>query len=222
VAFGLAILGCFLNLPLPLLIQSLVDHVAAGSRATALPFYALGLLAVFALQAGVSLANTFVIGRVGLHVVRELRHRIYAHLQKATLSFYDRTASGAIISRLMDDVAWSHRFTTYPVLDGGRPVGLLTFASVAAVPRSDWDTRRVRDTMISPQPSQYHAGIRWPHHNCREMHQSRMLRIHSKYVFAQLDGTNSVLPCSTAAIAGSANGLIFTNHCVESSGSTTV
>jgi Zn-dependent protease len=52
------------------------------------------------------------------------------------------------IGRLMDDVAWSHRFTTYPVLDAGRPVGLLTFASVAAVPRSDWDTRRVRDTMI--------------------------------------------------------------------------
>jgi Zn-dependent protease len=52
------------------------------------------------------------------------------------------------IGSIMDDVAWSHRFTTYPVLDGGRPVGLLTFASVAAVPRSDWDTRRVRDTMI--------------------------------------------------------------------------
>jgi Zn-dependent protease len=53
------------------------------------------------------------------------------------------------IGRFMDDVAWSHRFTTYPVLDGGSPVGLLAFASVAAVPRSEWDTRRVRDTMIS-------------------------------------------------------------------------
>jgi Zn-dependent protease len=52
------------------------------------------------------------------------------------------------IGRLMDDVVWSHRFTTYPVLDGGKPVGLLTFAAVAAVPRSDWETRRVRDTMI--------------------------------------------------------------------------
>ena len=29
------------------------------------------------------------------------------------------------IGRFMDDVAWSHRFTTYPVLDGDRPVGLL-------------------------------------------------------------------------------------------------
>src|SRR5512132_382378 len=52
------------------------------------------------------------------------------------------------IGRFMDDVAWSHRFTTYPVLDGDSPVGLLAFASVAAVPRSEWDTRRVRDTMI--------------------------------------------------------------------------
>jgi Zn-dependent protease/CBS domain-containing protein len=52
------------------------------------------------------------------------------------------------IGRFIDDVAWSQRFTTYPVLDGGRPVGLLAFASVAAVPRSEWDTRRVRDTMI--------------------------------------------------------------------------
>jgi Zn-dependent protease/predicted transcriptional regulator len=52
------------------------------------------------------------------------------------------------IVRFMDDVVGSHRFTTYPVLDGGRPVGLLPFASVAAVPRSEWESRRVRDAMI--------------------------------------------------------------------------
>ena len=52
------------------------------------------------------------------------------------------------IGRFMDDVAGSHRFTTYPVLEGDRPVGLLPFAAVAAVPRSDWDTRRVRETMF--------------------------------------------------------------------------
>ena len=49
------------------------------------------------------------------------------------------------IGRFMDDVASSHRFTTYPVLDEGSPVGLLPFASVVAVQRSEWETRRVRD-----------------------------------------------------------------------------
>jgi CBS domain-containing protein len=45
-------------------------------------------------------------------------------------------------------VARSRRFTTYPVVDAGRPIGLLAFSSVAALPRSEWDLRRVRDAMI--------------------------------------------------------------------------
>jgi Zn-dependent protease len=52
------------------------------------------------------------------------------------------------VGRFMDDVAWSRRFTTYPVVDGGRPIGLLAFSSLAAVPRSEWDQRRVRESMI--------------------------------------------------------------------------
>jgi len=53
------------------------------------------------------------------------------------------------VGRFMDEVASSRRFTTYPVVErSGRPIGLLAFSSVTAVPRSDWDTRRVRETMI--------------------------------------------------------------------------
>jgi CBS domain-containing protein len=52
------------------------------------------------------------------------------------------------VGQFMDEVARSHRFTTYPVVDGGRPIGLLAFGSVAALPRSDWDSRRVRDAML--------------------------------------------------------------------------
>jgi Zn-dependent protease len=53
------------------------------------------------------------------------------------------------VGRFMDEVARLRRFTTYPVVDrGGRPVGLLAFSSVAAVPRAEWDARRVRESMI--------------------------------------------------------------------------
>ena len=48
----------------------------------------------------------------------------------------------------MDDVAWTQRYTTYPVLEQGHPIGLLAFRSVASVPRHEWNTRRVRDAMI--------------------------------------------------------------------------
>jgi len=52
------------------------------------------------------------------------------------------------LGQFMDQVALSKRYTTYPVLEHGRPVGLLAFRSVAAVPRDEWDRRRVRDSMI--------------------------------------------------------------------------
>jgi Zn-dependent protease/CBS domain-containing protein len=52
------------------------------------------------------------------------------------------------LGRFMDEVAWNRRYTTYPVVDDGRVVGLLAFRRVAEVPRSDWDGRLVRDSMI--------------------------------------------------------------------------
>jgi Zn-dependent protease/CBS domain-containing protein len=52
------------------------------------------------------------------------------------------------LGQFVDDVAGRRRYTTYPVLEDGRPVGLLPFRSVVAVPRSEWDRRRVRDSMI--------------------------------------------------------------------------
>jgi Zn-dependent protease/CBS domain-containing protein len=52
------------------------------------------------------------------------------------------------LAQFMDDVARSRRFTTYPVLEDGRPIGLLAFRSVASVPRDDWETRLARDAMI--------------------------------------------------------------------------
>jgi Zn-dependent protease len=52
------------------------------------------------------------------------------------------------VGRFMDEVAWSRRYTSYPVIEDGRVVGLLTFRCVAEISRSEWDARLVRDCMI--------------------------------------------------------------------------
>jgi Zn-dependent protease len=52
------------------------------------------------------------------------------------------------IGELMDDVVWTHRHTTYPVVEDGRAVGLLPFRCIAQVPRADWDERTVKDCML--------------------------------------------------------------------------
>jgi len=102
-AILLTLSACLLSFPVPPLMRTLVDD-ALPAGATVVAAYALALLAVYALQASVSLAATGVTGEVGLAVVRDLRHRLYARLQRLSLAYYDRTPPGAIISRLMDDV----------------------------------------------------------------------------------------------------------------------
>ena len=56
--------------------------------------------------------------------------------------------AGSTLAEFMDAVVPAHRFTTYPVTEGGRVVGLLPFASVARVPRREWDATRVSDCTV--------------------------------------------------------------------------
>jgi Zn-dependent protease/CBS domain-containing protein len=52
------------------------------------------------------------------------------------------------LGEFMDNIMFSERHTTYPVVADGRPVGLLPFRCVANVPRNEWDTRHVRDCQL--------------------------------------------------------------------------
>ncbi len=103
-ALLLTTLVCLLNLPTPYLVQALVDG-APTAGAGVIAGYGLALLAVFAAQAAAGYAAARVTGGVGLGVVRDLRHGLYDRLQRVGLAYYDRTPAGAILSRLMDDVA---------------------------------------------------------------------------------------------------------------------
>jgi ABC-type multidrug transport system fused ATPase/permease subunit len=102
-ALLLTLLACLLSLPVPALVRVLIDGALTAPPAV-IAGYALGLLAVFAVQAGVNLGGACVTGEIGLAAVRDLRHRLYARLQRLSLSYYDRTPAGAIMARLMDDV----------------------------------------------------------------------------------------------------------------------
>jgi ABC-type multidrug transport system fused ATPase/permease subunit len=83
----LTTLACLVNLPVPLLVQAMVDRVAVQGRWGALPLYAVLLFGVFAAQAGVGCLNTLVIGGIGQGVVRDLRHRLYERLHKVGQSY---------------------------------------------------------------------------------------------------------------------------------------
>lgn len=55
---------------------------------------------------------------------------------------------GTSVGRFVDDIARETHFTSYPVVEGTRPVGLVTFRCVADLPRERWDDERVDDCML--------------------------------------------------------------------------
>lgn len=111
-ASALTAVAVGLNLLAPLLVQGLIDEVVTPGRWDLLLGYSAALLAVFAGQALLGLANGLVVGRAGQGLVRDLRHQVYDRLQRLSLAYYDTTPTGAIISRIMDDVGAIQIFVT--------------------------------------------------------------------------------------------------------------
>jgi CBS domain-containing protein len=56
--------------------------------------------------------------------------------------------AGETLGQFMDETAGRARFTSYPVVDDGRLVGLLPFRCVAQTPRAQWDLRTVRECAL--------------------------------------------------------------------------
>lgn len=51
------------------------------------------------------------------------------------------------LQELVDDHFLRRRWQSFPVVEDGRPVGLVTIGRVKEVPREEWSRRRVRETM---------------------------------------------------------------------------
>jgi len=71
--------------------------------------HALTLIVVAFLATGVatlvlSAAQTYETGWVGERVLADLRNRLFAHLQRLSLGYFERNRTGAIISRITNDV----------------------------------------------------------------------------------------------------------------------
>jgi ATP-binding cassette subfamily B multidrug efflux pump len=111
---GLSVLlGAVLELVPPLLVKQIVDeHLARGRSQGLLWIAALYLGATSAVQA-MGFLTEYLTATIAQSVLRRLRVRLFAHLQTVSLSYYDRTPLGDIISRCTADVdTVSTLFTT--------------------------------------------------------------------------------------------------------------
>ena len=98
-----------LNIATPLLLRRVIDGALEDRDRSSLIWLTMGMIAVAAASGVFNLVQAYMNTGVGLSVMRDLRHRVYSHLQKLSLSFFTRTRTGDIQSRVSNDVASTER-----------------------------------------------------------------------------------------------------------------
>jgi ATP-binding cassette subfamily B protein len=105
-AIGLAMLVAttLLNLSGPALVRYGIDHGVVGHSTRALGVVALLFLVAVLAQWLLIWANARYLGRASERMLFALRVRIFAHLQRLSVDFYDREMAGRIMTRMTTDV----------------------------------------------------------------------------------------------------------------------
>jgi len=98
------VLDAALGTVLPLIYKAIIDDGISRHRVGLVEALA-GLLAVLALvDAGLSLLSRWLSVRIGEGLIFDMRSQVFDHVQRQPLAFFSRTQTGALITRLNNDV----------------------------------------------------------------------------------------------------------------------
>lgn len=100
--FGLAtsVVTTIVGLAVPLLTRDLVDGFSVE---TISPWLVGALVAAFILQAVINGISIYLLSMVGQKIVAELRDRMWVHLIRLRVPYFDQQASGETVSRVVND-----------------------------------------------------------------------------------------------------------------------
>ena len=88
----------------PYIVKIAIDnHILTGDLAGLPALAALFLSLIFG-ESLLTYAEVYLLQRVGQQVMFEIREQLFSHLQKLSLSFFDRTPAGGLVTRLTSDV----------------------------------------------------------------------------------------------------------------------
>ena len=109
---ALVVIGAAMVVATPLLFQRIVDDgVLAGDRGLVVRL-ALVIALIAFVEAGLTLAQRWYSARIGEGLIYDLRRQVFGHVQRMPLAFFTRTQTGALVSRLNNDVIGAQRAFT--------------------------------------------------------------------------------------------------------------
>jgi ABC-type multidrug transport system fused ATPase/permease subunit len=108
----LATFSAVLGVASPILAGQAVDAIVEGRGSGAVIALAVLIAAVALVDAGVGLLERLKSSRLGENLILDLRRTVFEHVQRMPIAFFTRTHTGALVSRLNNDVIGAQRAFT--------------------------------------------------------------------------------------------------------------
>ncbi len=112
VFLALTIVDAALVVVTPLLVKHIVDDGILRHDTGLVVALALVAAAVAVLDAALAVSMGWLSSRIGEGLIFDLRTTVFAHVQRMSLAFFTRTQTGALVSRLNNDVIGAQRAFT--------------------------------------------------------------------------------------------------------------
>ncbi|WP_299168340.1 ABC transporter ATP-binding protein [uncultured Arthrobacter sp.] len=101
---ALSVVSAFLAVATPVLAGQVVNAIIAEAAVQTIVWLAVVIAIVAVADTGVGLLTRWYSARIGEGVILDLRTAVFDHVQKMPIAFFTRTRTGALVSRLNNDV----------------------------------------------------------------------------------------------------------------------
>jgi ABC-type multidrug transport system fused ATPase/permease subunit len=108
----LATISAVLGVASPVLAGRAVDAIVDHRSTSSVVWLATAIAMVAVVDAGVGLLERLQSSRLGEGLILDLRRRVFEHVQRMPIAFFTRTHTGALVSRLNNDVIGAQRAFT--------------------------------------------------------------------------------------------------------------
>ncbi|RSD17213.1 ABC transporter ATP-binding protein [Amycolatopsis eburnea] len=108
----LTVVSAVLAVTTPVLAGKVVDAIVGGHDLPVVVWLAVVIAALAIADAGFGLIERWQSARIGEGIIFDLRRAVFEHVQRMPVAFFTRTRTGALVSRLNNDVIGAQRTFT--------------------------------------------------------------------------------------------------------------
>jgi ATP-binding cassette subfamily B protein len=104
VVIAIIVASSVVGLASPFLLRAVIDTALPTQNVHLLVWLVIGMVGVAVLTSAFGVVQTWISTKVGQHVMHGLRTSVFAHLQRQSISFFTRTRTGEVQSRITNDI----------------------------------------------------------------------------------------------------------------------